>query len=456
MDINLKLNQTQIMSQKMMLSAKILQMSSIELCDYIKDLSIENPVVEFEDNTKVKIEVKKEDFTKSYKRKLESIDNEEKDDNWKFKDQTPQTLTACLLDQLRFVNTTKKENLICKYLIENLDSKGYLDDKIEDIALRLNVEIFEVENALMLIQTFEPFGIGARNLSECLLLQLTKMEAVNQLAIKIVDNNLLLLSKNRLDLIAKKHKVLLSDVVEAVKLIKNLNPKPGTSFATQKNIDYIIPDVIIKKNNDVYEIICDEKYSPKIVINHSYKEMIAQIDLCDKETQKYIKTKQKQAEWVNECVQKRNSTLLKVVKIIVQKQTEFFEKGIIALKPLNIDDVAKEIELHISTVSRAIKNKFVQCDKGVFAISEFFPNGFSKSTSYELEQSFEACDQTPQKVKNQIFEIIQCENKNRPLSDRVIAEMILEEGFTVSRRTVAKYREALGLPSANGRKSFVG
>lgn len=456
MDLILTTSQKLVLSQRMLQSAEILQMSSQELVEYVKELSIENPVVEYEETLQ---EQNKFDLVK---KKLEWLDasdeqnkvyyHEEKDeesnnDNWNFKENSGENLEDYLLSQINILPIKKSRLEVAQYLVECINSNGYLEDTIENIALCLKTEEIVVKEMLSLIQSLEPLGVGARNLKECLLIQLKSEDLRNPLAEKIIENDLETLGKNQLHVIAKKYKKTIDEVIEACNLIKGLNPKPGNSFSCNKTLEYITPDAVVVKEKEEYKIILNDYYFPKISINTYYKNIVKE-DSSDK-AKDYVCDKIRQAEWAIKCISKRNTTLLKTIEVIVELQNGFFDNGPGNLKPLKLMDVAERINMHESTVSRAVRDKYLQCSWGVFALCSFFSTGVCSRNAEGLEGKT-----TPETIKLKMKGIIENEDKQSPLSDREITEKLNEKGIEISRRTVAKYREAMGILGATGRRAF--
>ena len=353
-------------------------------------------------------------------------------------------LSEYLLHQLLTVELTDLEYDVIQYMVYSLDSKGYIEEELSDIARRFDTTIAFVEKQLKLLQSLDPAGVCARNLGECLLLQLNREHEKDSIACTIVSEYLEFLGKNQLHVIAKKMKLPLEDIIKACEHIKELNPKPGSGFDTRGYLKYITPDVTVVRLSNYYEILLNEYTYPKIGINHFYKQVLEKE--TSKETQSYIVDKIRQAEWIQNCIGQRNSTLMRVSKTIVDYQNAFFEFGTGHLKPLRLQDVARMLEIHESTVSRAIRDKYLQCSWGIFPMKYFF----SKSISAERS----GVKITTEQVKNTLIAVIEEEDKKKPLSDRAITERLVERGVKISRRTVAKYREELGIKDASGRKRF--
>lgn len=454
MDIRLTVTQTQVLSQKMIQSMEILQMSCQELNEYIKEVALENPVVDIEEGYEVTDKasdlVKKLEWLDSiderhriYYRQEYGEDSEDKR-LMDYSENIGEELSEYLLHQLLTVELTDLEYDVIQYMVYSLDSKGYIEEELSDIARRFDTTIAFVEKQLKLLQSLDPAGVCARNLGECLLLQLNREHEKDSIACTIVSEYLEFLGKNQLHVIAKKMKLPLEDIIKACEHIKELNPKPGSGFDTRGYLKYITPDVTVVRLSNYYEILLNEYTYPKIGINHFYKQVLEKE--TSKETQSYIVDKIRQAEWIQNCIGQRNSTLMRVSKTIVDYQNAFFEFGTGHLKPLRLQDVARMLEIHESTVSRAIRDKYLQCSWGIFPMKYFF----SKSISAERS----GVKITMEQVKNTLIAVIEEEDKKKPLSDRAITERLVERGVKISRRTVAKYREELGIKDASGRKRF--
>ncbi len=458
MELKMEMTQTLGLSQRMLQSTEILQMSSQELDTYLKETAIENPVIDIEEKYE---NSKQSERDAELQRKLEWLassdeqnrvyysqeynpDADDNQDMWNVSDNRGEALSEYLMSQLVTMQLTDREEMIAEYVIDVLDSKGYFLEAVDQTAEYLQVSEQEVLDMLKIVQSLEPAGVGARNLSECLLLQMDRQKMKAPIARMIVENYLECLGKNQLPQMAKKLKVSLEDIQEARDLIQGLNPKPGNSFSSRENLKYITPDVTVVKLKDYYEILLNEYMYPKISINGYYRKMLSEGN--DRATKEYVTTKVKQAEWVMQCVSQRNATLMNVSKCIVDMQERFFAKGPGYLKPLKLADVAAVIGIHESTVSRAVKDKYLQCSWGVYPMNYFFIGAISKSGC--------ECQTTADEVKILLKEIIDGENHEKPYCDRVLVEKLGERGVKISRRTVTKYRECMGLKDASGRKVF--
>lgn len=456
MELNISLSQKLSLSQRMVLSAKILQMSSLELNDYLKDLSEGNPIIEY---TEKEAEQNKFD---TLRKKLEWLDagdeqnryyysedreDEANNDNWNFRIYDSDTLEEYLLSQINMQKLPEHIKKAAEFTVKSLDENGYLKETAETISAFCGISAEDAQKAIDLSKSLDPLGVCAYDLRECLLIQLLSEINPDITAIEIVKNHLDLLARNQIKTISKLLNTSIDDVIQSVHKIKTLNPRPGAGFSSNESLNYIIPDAYIYKNkNGDYEISLSDFYSPKIKINGYYKNIIRVSD--DTSTKEYIRTKLNQAEWVIKCIDKRNSTFTSTLKLIVDKQINFFENGTGQLVPMKLSDISSKLNFHDSTVSRAIRDKYIQCRHGVFPVAYFFTCAASSSASNKNKTA------SQESVKNRIKEIINNENKFKPLSDREISELLNEEGISVSRRTVAKYREAMEIGGTSIRKDF--
>lgn len=455
MELKMEISQNQTISQKMIQSVEILQMNSVDLDRFLKNEALENPLIELMDQNM------QESPNHDLQRKLEWLaetdrqnqvyyrqEIQDKNDSidWKYQQENGELLADYLLSQLLLKELTKSESAIIKHIILSLDSRGYFTDNIAEFAQSLTVSEASVNASLVQVQNLYPAGVGARNLTECLLLQLSRLHPAHGLAREIVSGYLPQLGKNHLPVIARALNASLAEVIEACDIIRRLNPKPGNAFADRTQLKYITPDVIVTKLEDYYEILINEYQYSKITMNQYYLDILKQDP--DEETKNYLNQKIKQAEWIKSCVIQRNFTLSRVARAIVENQTGFFSGGPNYKQPLKLNDIAAVLEIHESTVSRTIRDKYLQCSYGVFPMNFFFSSGFSAGTSTaSASKAF-----SPDQIKTRIEEIIRKEDPHKPLSDREITEALSEQKVSISRRTVAKYRESIGIKDAGGRK----
>lgn len=461
MDMFLELSQKQILSQRMIQSAEILQMTTVELNDYLNQLALENPLIDFSSVQDMKNERSLSDLSANMLRKSEWLsasdyqnhayykqDREDlsASDDWRDTQNEDENLADYLLNQLLHLKLSQTERNIIEFLVYMLDDRGYLSETPAALASDLKISEDELNRQLQRIQSLEPAGVGACSLQECLLLQLERQGKSESIAAIIVRNFLQDLAKNKLDLIAKSLKVSMDKILEAVAEIKSLDPKPGSRFTGNERTQYITPDALVILHQCQLEVVTADNKQPSFSINNYYLNL--QKNTQDKSVLDYIKQKKAQAEWVQNCIQQRGTTLRRVIEEIVRVQHGFFLYGPMHKKPLRLADLAETLELHESTISRAMKGKYLQCDSGIYPLSYFLTGTLSTNTN---DTSTIA---TPDSAKQAILDIIAAEDKSKPYNDRIISEKLAAQGIQISRRTVAKYRDSLGIPDKTGRKTF--
>lgn len=354
------------------------------------------------------------------------------------------TLTDTLMNQLNMCRLSEKQYMIGEYIIWNINTIGYLGTSVDSIAENLDVSIDEVEEVLKVIQFFEPVGIGARDLQECLIVQLQDLEEPNELALQILINHFDDFKNKRFEKMLKKMAITTEELKEAIDEIKKLNPKPGEGYLSY-NENYVVPDLIVEKVDGKFEVELLDWNIPNLRINNSYKKLLLDKKNTSKETKDYIKQRLESARWLINSIHQRRITIKKVMEAIVEKQYDFFDKGPHSIKPMILKDIADEISMDISTVSRVTNGKYVQTDWGVFELKYFFSEKIVQVDGGEVSNK---------KIKNRIKVIIESENPKKPLNDQKIADMLRKEGFNVARRTVAKYREQMMIPVSRLRRKI--
>ena len=459
MDLKLELAQQQVLSQRMIQSAQILQMSTAELETYLKEAAVENPVIELEERRpEPEIAIQQQESinrlewlsgadeqNRHYYADYSRESREDHPDLWNIADNRGEDLGEYLRSQTVLLHLSQADSALMDYMIGLIDSRGYYPEPPAETAGRLQVSETRVTKLLTMIRAMEPAGVGARDLKECLMIQLDRGGIEDALVRTLVSDYLEELGKNHLTQVARKLKVTPAQIGEALSVIRTLNPKPGNSFSSGENLKYIVPDVSIIKIEDHYEIRLGDNVSPGMRIGSYYKRLLKQDS--GKEVREYVDSRIRKAEWIMQCVAQRNETLMRVSRTILEGQMAFFEKGPGNLRPMIMADAARQLDIHESTVSRAVKDKYLQCAWGVFPMNYFFTAAVSRNENAAVSSADE--------VKRHIKEIIAAENSAKPLSDQKITNLLQERGITISRRTVAKYREAMGLPDAGGRKHFL-
>jgi RNA polymerase sigma-54 factor len=351
-----------------------------------------------------------------------------------------ENLFRYLLNQLQLSHIEGEDRRIALQIIGNVDDKGYLDAELKDLASTLQVDESEVERVLGEVQKLDPVGVAARNLRECLLIQALAAEDPDPLAVRILTEAFEPFQRGKLDTVAKQLKVSLDEVKEAAKLIAGLNPRPGGGLLGPDTI-YVVPDIYVTKVGNDYSVVLNDDGLPRLRINSFYQRELHS-GTSSSAARDYIQDKMRAAAWLIKSIHQRQRTIQKVTQSIVKFQRDFLDKGIDYLKPLILRDVANDIEMHESTVSRVTTNKYVHTPRGIFELKYFFNSGIRHGADSIASES----------VKNQIQRIVRSENRTRPASDKQIVEELARAQIHIARRTVAKYRDLLGIPPSSERR----
>ncbi len=462
----LSLEQTQklIMTPELRQAITVLQMSAQELSEYVEQEILENPLLEVydhsndnrEDNKLENTEKKEEEKfdidwqeyfndrdISSGTRGLGEVSEEISYEN--FLTKAP-TLQEYLLNQLSLVVTKEGEQKAGEYIIGNINDQGYLCVPIEEVAQATGVHLDQAKEALSKIQSFEPAGVGARDLPECLLIQLEQQGIRDLVLEKLIHKHLEDLAAGRLHKLSSYFGMSPAEIQRYADIIKTLDPKPGRSFSPSgQEINYIIPDIVVERVDGHYVVIVNDTATPRLEISNLYRSMLNK-DVADQQAREFVENKLNSAVWLIKSIEQRRLTLYKVADTIVKLQKDFLDRGIQFLKPMNLKHVAEIIGMHESTVSRATSNKYIQTPQGVFELRYFFSTGL-KSAGGEMTSS--------ETIKKVIEEIINQENPQNPHSDQSIADMLQKErGIRISRRTVAKYRDEMGIASGSRRRRY--
>jgi len=354
------------------------------------------------------------------------------------------TLAEHLLEQLNLLtDLTEQERVIGEYIIWNINEDGYFSCSLDEITLNLDVRLEEVEKILKLVQSFDPVGIGARELRECLLIQLEDRDGSD------IAKNILLdyyedFKNKRFEKIAKKMEISLDEIKISMEEIAKLNPKPGEGLISQSQ-NYVIPDVIVERVDDDFVVILNETNVPSLRINATYRKMLADRKKTTKEVKNYIRKRLESARWLISSIHQRRATIYRVMNEIIDSQKEFFDKGPGHIKPMILKNIADEVNMDISTISRVTNGKYVQTDHGVFELKYFFT---------EKMQTTDGKDISNREIKDKIRQIIDDEDPHKPLNDQTIVAILKNYNYSVARRTVAKYREQMKIPVARMRRKI--
>ncbi len=455
--LNLEQSQKLVMTPELRQAIEILQYNAMELNQFVQEELMTNPVLELTDKDQgVTADTEKlqtlaeridwrevvnqdEKFKATYQKQEDTeeftMDNVVAEE---------ESLHDYLLSQLHFSKLSKDDKVVGEYLIENIDHAGYLRLEMMEIEVRFNLPEDVIEEIIQTIQTFEPYGIAARDLQECLLIQVQMRGIENQVVIAIINHHLEDLSYNRLKNIAKSINVTENAVQEAVDIIRNLDPKPGLKFASLRDVKYVVPDVTVKELDGAYIILVNDASAPKLQISDYYKTLLKNT-LTEEATADYIHQKLNSALRLIKSIEQRRNTIYRVVESILKYQADFFEKGTMYLRVLNLKDVAEDIGVHESTVSRAVNGKYMQCPKGLYEIKYFFQSGVASAFGDGISS---------ESIKAIIKELVEKEDPRKPVSDQYITDEIDKVGIKVSRRTIAKYREEMHIAGSSKRKRY--
>lgn len=453
-DLALEQTQKLVMTPELRQAIQLLQFTSQELNEYLEKQIEENPLLELENTA--------EDYENidDFANKKEEIDWKEyigKEDDISYRPQVDKnvkeysfenfisyspSLRDNLFFQLNVLEISQEDKKIGEILIESIDENGYLMTSVEQVAMDLNIDSERIENVLFLIQGFEPLGVGARSLKECLLIQIREDENRHPEAEKVVEYYLEDVAYNRLSKIAKELNMDIEEVQNICDYIKTLEPKPGRSFNDGDQVKYITPDATIEYIDGEYIIILNDVTGPRLNINNFYKELMRKGK--DEKATEYLTEKLNSAMWIIKSIEQRRMTIYKVVESILKFQKDFFEIGERGLKPLTLNEVAEDIQMHESTVSRATNGKYVQTPRGLYELKFFFSSGLTTSGGEMSSTS----------IKSMIKDLIEQENPKKPYSDQKISDILKAKGINISRRTVAKYRDELEIPSSTARRRY--
>ncbi|MEK6705832.1 MAG: RNA polymerase factor sigma-54 [Bdellovibrionota bacterium] len=488
---SLRLSQQLVMTPQLQQAIKLLQLTRMELAEVVNQEMMENPILEEltetpegESGNTTESGAEKTDPEVEQKRDEESLAKEMpkeeqivagKDDfNWEsyveefnstsssapsmreINEELPSfenvlTKTTSLEDhlawQLSMVTVTDQERKLGELIIGNLSDDGYLNVGVEELAKEAEMEAEDAEEVLKIIQNFDPLGVGSRNLQECLSIQAKFMNPRQPLVEKIIEQHLGELERKNYQAISRNLDVSLEKVIEATKLIMEFEPKPGRSFHAS-DTQYITPDIYVYKVGNEFVIVLNEDGMPKLRISPYYKNILATAQKNqNKVTKEYVQDKLRSAIWLIRSIHNRQKTIYKVTDAIVKRQRDFFEKGVQYLKPMILKDVANDIGMHESTISRVTTNKFVHTPVGIFELKYFFNSSIHAADGGDSLAS--------EAVKEKIRQMIQKEDPKNPLSDQKIVELLRNDNIDIARRTVAKYRDMLGILSSGKRKKLI-
>ena len=469
-DLTIEQVQKMVMTPELIQAIQILQFNIQDLENYVQEQLLENPVLEKEERT----EEKKEPADPQWEENSEQTASRDKDEvdwkeiirqkqyddisyghnNYKAEDTedhsfegfvaSEQTLIDHLMPQLHLM--TKDEHLIAagEYIIENLNDNGYLTVPLDEVADATNECLDVSEQALSLVQDMDPVGVGARNIQECILIQLKNLGILTPEYETLVNDYFEDLGTNRIAPIAKAIGLPKADVQQMVDIIRTLEPKPGREYISSSGTRYIVPDVFVDKIEGEYVVRTNEGSVPHLSVSSYYSSLLNKAE-GDEELSSYLSDRINSAVWLIKSINQRKQTIYNVVSEVVKYQEDFFEKGTKYMKPMTLRVIADRLGVHESTVSRSINGKYMQSPLGVFEIRHFFSSGVQGDGGDDISSS---------SVKEFIKELVDAEDPAKPLSDQEMVGLLKEKGINISRRTIAKYRDEIGIPSSSRRRRY--
>ncbi|OGF08762.1 MAG: RNA polymerase sigma-54 factor [Candidatus Eisenbacteria bacterium RBG_16_71_46] len=469
--LNLTLRPALIMTPRLQQALKLLQVPTLELQQILKQEIMQNPLLEEVDEVTDSEDLAKEDSPEEAAN-AEAEDPAEDDPvDWseymqdgaldrayvpqsettpEFFEKVPvtrTTLAESLLEQLHFLELSGEQMDLADFLVGSIDDRGWLATPLDEVAQATGRPLAECEAMLTVIQALEPVGVGARDLRECLLIQLEARRQQDTLPWRLIHDQFDNLVNRRFPEIARQLKCTVEEIQAAADVVATLNPRPGLQVSSE-DPKYVVPDLLVERVDDEYVVLLNDRHLPRLRISAAYEGVLRDKKKADctkgeVKTREYIQGKLNSARWLIQTIEQRRRTMIKVMNCIIREQREFFDKGIAFLRPLTLQQVARQIDMHESTVSRVCSGKYVQTPRGVFELKFFFSSGL------ETENGEDVSART---AKDIIKTLIEEENKKEPLSDQRIAELLHERGLRIARRTVAKYREQLSILPARFRR----
>jgi RNA polymerase sigma-54 factor len=474
-----RLSLQQILAPQLQQSLHLLQVSALELNTLVHEELQQNPLLEElskDDAPRVEVEGSSEETDGSREPRDSAGDQEfskefevlsKLDDEWReyfsqtnsfrgrsteqeeqrqhFFDSIVQqeSLQQHLLSQLSFAEMTPEHRKVVELVIGSINDDGYLLTPLEEVSISSGIPLEELQQSIDLIQTFHPVGVGARNLKECLLIQLRRLGKADSIEATVVDQHLDDLARKRYPEIARSLNLTTDQVQQVANFISTLEPKPGRMFSAEQQ-QYVAADVVVQPVDDGYVILLNDEQIPHLRISNTYKELMAGGEK-QAEVKDYIRDKIRAGKFLIKSIHQRQQTISNIAKVIVDRQRDFLEKGISHLRPLTMAQVAEVVGVHETTVSRAVANKYIQTPQGLFEMKYFFTPGFATASGGTLSNT---------SVKDHINQLIEREDSTKPLSDQEIVAILKEKGIPIARRTVAKYRNELNILPSNLRKKF--
>lgn len=453
--LQLKFSQQLTMTPQLQQAIRLLQLSTLELQQEIQQALDENPLLELEDaSVEGETPIDDTEWEESYSADCSSHSSSASGQSFDgedsvFEGNTQDSLHDHLLWQMRLSHFTPTDELIALAIIDSIDEQGYLNSSLDEIYESLDPRIQELVDGddvavvLKRIQHFDPIGVAARDIRECLLLQLQALPdttPARAAAIQAVQQHIDLLGSRDYRTLARKLKLNEAALTEVIQLIQALQPRPGDGFGGDDN-DYVIPDVLVRKKNGRWIVELNANSVPKLKVNDVYASLCQASD-----DMQYIRQQTQEAKWFIRSLESRHDTLLKVASSIVQRQQAFFEFGEEAMKPMVLADIAQAVDMHESTISRVTTQKFMHTPRGLFELKYFFSSQLSTDSGEEASSTA---------IRALLKKLVAAENPKKPLSDSKLTELMAQQGIQVARRTIAKYREAMQIPPSSQRKRLI-
>ena len=467
MNLNLKLGQKLVMTPMLQQAIKLLPLARLELAQLVRQEIIENPVLEemLEDDSEQESSQEQEGEQEEFTPDTENTSPQEQEIDWDnyFQDNIDRgmsiesyaekpsieatykkeaTLVDHLMWQLDLSVDTETDKFIGSCIIGNIQNDGYLCADLQEIIDISQSDEESVLRVLKIVQGFEPIGVAARSLQECLMIQARALPEKNPYVETLIKNYLERLEDRYLQKVASELKVDLNSILEALEIIKGFCPKPGLLFSSE-GVDYVVPDLVVVKTDEGYDVMLNDEGVPNIRISSYYHNLLKTTK--EGKTKEYLEDKYRSALWLIKSIDQRRQTIYKVGKSIVKLQKDFLDDGLSYLQPMVLKDVAKDIEMHESTVSRITTNKYIDTPQGVFELKFFFHSGIKSYMGNSISSI---------RIKNMIKEIISKEDENNPLTDDQMVQELMIKNAKIARRTITKYRKELNIPPASKRKKL--
>lgn len=467
---NLKLQQQLVMTPQLQMAIKLLQLSRLEMVEMVRQEMENNPTLEESENIEPSEEIQQEqteppanqevsidekfddrldwqqymdEYSSTGKVHYESENRESP--NYEAFTASKTTLADHLRWQLLMMQPSPEEEMIGSMIIGNLNKFGYIEDPLDEIAANAGAAEEKVEQILLRMQDFDPPGICARNLSESLLIQARLLGIDTPLITELICNQMKNLENRRYAVIAKELKTSVNTIVAAVEVIRTLDPRPADRYGEDEQV-YILPDVYVQKDGDDYIVYLNEDDIPQLHISSYYRNAVKKGVTINRETRSYLKDRLRSAEWLIKSIQQRKRTIFNVMTSIVKFQRDFFDHGIAHLKPMVLRDVAEDINMHESTISRVTTNKYAHTPHGIFELKFFFNSSINRSNGETIASA---------SVQEEIRRIVSSENPKKPYSDQKISDLLVDRsGIQIARRTIAKYRDMMGILPSSQRKQL--